>query len=176
MEDEIWKTIEEFPNYAISNKGEVINKKTKRILKSHIDKDGYYKVILSYTKPQKHKFIHRLLANAFVPNPDNLPYVDHIDRDKKNNLLTNLRWVNRTQNNQNTDTRGQSGYKGVFLKKSKFNLKKPYEVYINYNKTRFFVGAFSTPEEAAIAYNKKAYEIYGDNARLNILPDNYYFM
>jgi hypothetical protein len=38
------------------------------------------------------------------------------------------------------------------------------------------LGLFKTPEEAAIAYNKKAYEIYGDNARLNILPDNYYFM
>lgn len=58
---------------------------------------GYYQVCLNKrTYPY-----HRILAKHFIPNPDDLPEVDHIDRDKRNNSLDNLRWVNRSQNLSN---------------------------------------------------------------------------
>lgn len=172
MEDEIWKTIEEFPNYAISNKGEVINKKTKRILKQS-NVGGYLKVSLFDNEKKTIKSIHKLLANTFISNPDNLPIVDHIDNDTMNNSLENLRWASRSLNCHNISAYGKYDYKGVRDSGRKSN---PYRADIGYNGKKISLGNFETPEMAAIAYNKKAYEIYGDNARLNVLPDNYYFM
>ena len=73
-------------------------KRDERILKLTLWKrSGYVRVTLNGEK----YYYHRILAKHFIPNPDDLPEVDHADRDKANNTLENLRWVNRTENNSN---------------------------------------------------------------------------
>lgn len=91
----MWKECKICPSYLVSTKGEVKHKKTNKILKPKVDKNGYLCVGLSMGKRGERKmaFIHRLVAEAYVPNPYNKPNVMHIDHDKVNNEYTNLIWV-----------------------------------------------------------------------------------
>lgn len=99
-----WKVIDKFKNYAVSTNGEVKNIKTGRILKPYDNGTGYCKVDL-YNGGIKSKCrIHRLVAEAFIPNPDNKPTVDHIDRNPKNNTVENLRWATQEEQNDNSGT------------------------------------------------------------------------
>lgn len=104
----MWKICKECENYEISTEGEVKHKKTNKILKPKIDKDGYLSVGLSMgTRGQrKMAFIHRLVAEAYVPNPYNKPLVRHIDNNKANNDYTNLIWITEQEaivNSKKTD-------------------------------------------------------------------------
>jgi len=96
-----WKSIENYPNYEISNCGLVMNIRGN-ILKPHLDHRGYERLALCKNGKLKNFRIHRLVADAFISNPENKPEVDHIDRYKTNNHASNLRWVTRSENNQNT--------------------------------------------------------------------------
>lgn len=91
--DEKWKKIEELENYEISNFGRVRNIKTGRILKNQI-KDG--REVLNLSK--KKIFIHRLVADAFIPNPNNFPQVNHKDENPLNNHFINLEWCTSKYN------------------------------------------------------------------------------
>lgn len=92
----MWKTISEKPNYEINDNGQVRNKKTGRILKVSKRKDGYCQVMLGRkTTPL---YIHRLVAEAFIPNPKKMSQVDHINGNKSDNKVENLRWSNATLN------------------------------------------------------------------------------
>ena len=99
--EEVWKQIAEFPDYKISNMGRVMScarYKDGKIMKQRLH-TGYYRIGIYNNSKQKDFFIHVLLAKAFIPNPDNLPTVDHIDRNKQNNNISNLRWASlETQN------------------------------------------------------------------------------
>ena len=96
--EEIWKTIENFENYEISNLGIIRNKKTKLIRKQSTHKDGYKRIVLIKDNKLYFKTVHRLVALAFVPNPDNLSDVDHIDNNKSNNAADNLQWLSHKDN------------------------------------------------------------------------------
>ena len=98
---EYWREIKEFPLYNISIDGKVINIKSGKILKGRKDKNGYKRVILYNKSGYKNKQIHRLVAEAFIPNPENKPQVDHIDTVRTNNNAGNLRWVTCRENNLN---------------------------------------------------------------------------
>lgn len=100
MGKEEWKEITIIDNeYQISNMGRVINKKGQ-IMKTHIDKDGYQRIALydRTLKKYKHLKVARLVAIHFIPNPDNLPEVNHIDEIKHNDIYTNLEWCSNYYN------------------------------------------------------------------------------
>lgn len=91
----MWRIIEYAPNYIINEYGEVYKykgEKCYRIMKTSIDRYGYLKMPLSYKGKRYYKTVHRLVAEIFIPNPDNLPEVNHIDGNKLNNHISNLEW------------------------------------------------------------------------------------
>lgn len=96
----MWKTIENFENYEVSDLGQVRNKKTGRILKPNLVGKGYYKIDLHKNSKRYCFLIHRLVAQAFIENPNNLPQVNHIDEDKENNNVSNLEWCDANYNNK----------------------------------------------------------------------------
>lgn len=90
---EEWKQIEDF-NYEVSSSGKVRNIKSGRERKMFPNiKTGYLQVSLAKNSKYTLKYIHRLLAEAFLPNPNNLKRVSHINGNKQDNNLDNLKWV-----------------------------------------------------------------------------------
>lgn len=100
-----WKVISDCPLYEVSNDGEIRRKKTKRVLKNKVNlkRNGYCMVNLHYGKGKQKTFsVHRLVAKAFLPNPNELPAVDHIDRNTQNNNVNNLCWSSTSSNVTNS--------------------------------------------------------------------------
>ena len=89
-----------YPKYEINRLGIIRTIKNKRTLKPRLKK-GYWVVNLSKNGVKNQYSIHRLLAIEFLPNSKQLEFVDHIDRNRTNNSLSNLRWVDRLENNSN---------------------------------------------------------------------------
>ena len=101
---EIWKPIKDFENlYEISNLGRIRNIQTNTFKKTYISEYGYVNVSLYKNKKHYNKRLSRLLAEAFIPNIDNKPTVDHIDRNKQNNEVSNLRWASYVEQANNKD-------------------------------------------------------------------------
>lgn len=98
MNTEIWKDIEENPNYQVSNHGRVKNKHTDRILKPRGAVNDYKQVCLYKDGIGVNRRVHRLVAKAFIPNYAEELQVNHIDGNKSNNYLDNLEWVTRLEN------------------------------------------------------------------------------
>lgn len=109
---EIWKAIDEFPTYSVSNNGRVRNNKRNYILQGGYDKDGYRQVTLSCNNEQYNRRICRLVAIAFIPNPNNLPQVNHKDENREHDWVGNLEWCSSIYNN-NYGMRTQSTRKSV---------------------------------------------------------------
>jgi hypothetical protein len=90
--------IENYPNYFVTKEGKVINVKTNKILKPSFNTCGYQQVTLHNRIKSKNIVIHRLVANAFIPNFENKPQVNHIDGIKSNNSVSNLEWCTSSEN------------------------------------------------------------------------------
>lgn len=99
--------IPDHPTYLINRVGEVYNIKFKRKLKASLtSSSGYYTVYVD----GKNRLLHRLLAQTFIPNPDNLPCINHIDGNKLNNDLSNLEWCTYSYNERHAYKTGLKNY------------------------------------------------------------------
>jgi hypothetical protein len=99
MEDmEVWNPIQNYDNYEVSSFGRVKNKKTERILK-HSCRGGYLSLGLTQNGKKLAISVHRLVANAFIENPEDKPQVNHIDKNRSNNNIGNLEWSTALENN-----------------------------------------------------------------------------
>lgn len=109
-ENEIWMAIKNYPNYEVSSMGRVrsLYRRVPHILKPAVTNSlGHLKVGLYKDGKVKQLFVHRLVAEAFIPNPENKPTVDHIDRDTSNNCVENLRWANQIEQSFNRKESGK---------------------------------------------------------------------
>lgn len=156
---EIYKKIEGHNNYEVSNFGNVKNVKTGRILKAGINRDGYYNVVLYDNGKAKSYKLHRLVAEAFIDNPDNKLCVDHINNIKTDNNITNLRYATHSENNQNKtiSKNNTSNVKGVTWHK---NAKK-WMAHIQIDGIKIHLGYFDEIEEAKQARINRANQAFG---------------
>lgn len=99
--------------YAITEDGSVWSYKSKKFLKPKLNNSGYHFVDLYKNGKAKGHLIHRLVAEAFIPNPKGLPQVNHKDEDKNNNCASNLEWCD-AKYNMNYGTRTEKTYKPVY--------------------------------------------------------------
>lgn len=157
--------------YQVSDNGEVRsfsnNKWGRRIIplkmKIYVTSSGHHQIVL---KGNKHYLVHKLMYELFIgPVPEGYE-LDHKDRNPSNNILSNLRLTTKQGNTANREKKNNntSGYKGVA---SNYRIKKPWRAYIGYKGKHVNLGSFSTKEEAARAYDKKAKELFGEFACLN---------
>ncbi len=141
--------------YKINKKGEVYSCRKNIILKGGIGTEGYLKFcFVNKNSENNMKPLHRLLGIQFIPNPNNYEFIDHLDNNKLNNNLDNLRWIDKSGNSRN------------YKKKRKYDLPtgvytrgKKFVVRMKLNKKTTHIGTFNTIEEASEAYEKKYDEI-----------------
>ena len=98
--NERWKAVKGFTRYEVSDCGTVRNIHTKEVKAIRYTKTGYCITDLKENGKKKTAYVHRLVAEAFVDNPDNLPNVNHIDENKQNNTAVNLEWCTAEYNNR----------------------------------------------------------------------------
>ncbi len=168
--NEEWRSINSYINYQVSNVGRVRNSKTGRILKPKLGSNGYFTVGLSKNGGVKTHMIHQLVAREFLENPNGKPCIDHIDGNKTNNSLENLRLCSYSQNNRNRNKRenASSIYKGVCWDRSLGKWKAQIQI----NSRRESLGLFTNEKEAAQAYDEKAKELFKEFAKLNIIEND----
>lgn len=117
------KQIEEGSSYLVTEDGKVFSKFTKRMLKNSLSKGtGYFVVNVIINGKRRPEYVHRLVAKAYLPNPSNLPEVNHRDANKLNNHKDNLEWVTGEDNLKHSienklPKRGQSHYKTELTEK-----------------------------------------------------------
>ena len=137
-ENEIWKPIKGFEDkYKVSNFGRVYSIKRNNVLKQKKDKLGYCRVMLS---KKITKLVHRIVAEAFIPNPNSLPIINHKDENPSNNCVWNLEWCTYKYN---------SNY-GNCKKKRKFTWElKQLSKIQQYNKDGTLIKEWRNVEEAS---------------------------
>ncbi len=111
----MWKDIIGWEDYyEISDNGEIRNKITNKIISGDTNSEGYHRVTLQnnkHTPNKKRCFVHRLVAEHFIPNPNNLPEVNHKDTNINNNTISNLEWVTKKENERHSRKYGSKEYK-----------------------------------------------------------------
>ena len=162
---EQWRLISEFPNYMVSSCGRVMNIRRFRVLRPLNNRCEYLYVDLYSNVKTSHKKIHRLVAEAFILNLTDLPCVDHIDRNKLNNHISNLRWCTREENqhNRSKNKNGSSIYKGLSFHKQ----ANKWKAHICHYGLQIYLGLFTDEVEAAYAYDRKAKELFKEFVKLN---------
>lgn len=116
--------------------------------------NGYLRVNLTKNNNRKKVFLHRLIAEQFIPNPNNYPFVDHINGNKLDNRIENLRWCTQADNcrfeNHKQRKNNTSGHRGISLDKR----SNKYQTEVNINGKQIYIGKFGTLEMAIQERNK----------------------
>lgn len=151
-----WKSVDRYNGlYLISDTGKVFSVQTNRIMKTHHIKNGYEKVEMTINGKARKEFIHRLVAEAFIPNPDNLPCVNHKDEDPRHNDVSNLEWCTY-EYNTNYGTNIERRVEHTAYKRGGDNVgaKRVYQ----YDMQGNLVNEYPSVADASIAtgYNKKS--------------------
>ena len=157
---ETYKKIQGYENYSVSDFGNVRNDKTGRIKTAGANKNGYIRVDLTKDGITKHIHTHQLVALTFIPNLENKPHVDHIDNNRINNNITNLRWATRSENNQNASIRSnnKSGSKGVSWSKK----TQKWSANISINGKQINLGSFINKDDAINIRVQRAKDVFGE--------------
>ena len=138
--------------YLINKEGEVYGIKRKKIVKPRINKNsGYYQINICKNGIRKTHLLHRLLALQYISNPEGKPVIDHMDRNRQNNSLDNLKWATHSENNFNVEL------KGGIQEYTRPNKSMYYYVRITINKVRYSK-SFKTREEAEEHLKEKVEE------------------
>jgi len=158
--------IKDFSDYFITESGNVYSDKKKggiKKLKPGINKD-YKRVVFTKDGKTIFKRIHQLLAETFIPNPENKKFVDHIDRNKQNNNLENLRWSTFSENQRNSNKykNNTSGISGVgFCKTNQCWVSRWSDNSGGNQKNKTFpLKDYPNAKQLAIDYRKKMEKIY----------------
>lgn len=115
MDKECWKPIKGYKKYMVSNTGKVksldyMHTGKEHILKTVVGNHGYKTICIYDNGKSKRLLVHRLVAEAFIPNPNNYREVNHIDCNKENNNVYNLEWVTPKQNIQHAVNNGRVNF------------------------------------------------------------------
>lgn len=163
---EEWKQIPNLP-YEISSLGKIRNLQGK-VLKTYVQNSGYEQIKINYQGLHIHKSIHRLVAEAFIPNPLNRPCVNHIDGNKLNNTVNNLEWCTNSENilharktglnpyNKPTlglklKPRGNSGKQSQYLGVHWDNSRQRWRACVVLNNVKYLQKRYDSEYEAALA-------------------------
>jgi hypothetical protein len=168
--EEIWKPVVGYEGlYEVSNLGRIKSIRFgEKIMKLRYDKGGYLTAGLTKNNKQTILLVHRIVLKAFVGLPENKQECDHINRNRDDNRLENLRWVTRSKNQLNKTAHGKSKFKGVSYNTFKYNRKDgTYGVLlrirssIKINNKTILLGYFETEEQAGEAYKTAFKNHYG---------------
>ena len=158
---EQWKLINGYFDYYISSLGRVFSLKTYEFLKLNINKQtGYQFITLRRNRKKRYHEIHRLVALAFLTNPEQKRCVDHINNIKTDNRVENLRFATHFENggNRKPNKNSLTQTKGVYFKKS----SQKYHAYIRVGGVQMHLGVFKTFEEAKRERTRVANKLFGD--------------
>ncbi len=149
---EIWKEVKDYPDYQISNFGNVKSLKhgKEKILKKGVDTVGYLMINLSFNGIQKTRNIHQLVAEAFlnhIPNGFEL-VINHINFNKADNRVENLEIVTTRENSNRKHLKSSSQFVGVSWSKE----NKKWRAQIRVNRKLIHLGYFTTEKEASNTY------------------------
>lgn len=121
---EVFKPIKNYENYQISNLGRIKNARTNKFLKYRLNKNGYFLTQLCKDGSRKSISVHRQLAIYFIPNPNNLPEVNHKNGVKTDNRIRNLEWVTHSENILHAFKLGLLNHRGENNPRSKVTQKE----------------------------------------------------
>ena len=156
---EVWRSIKNYDNYVVSSFGRVKNTKTGKVLKASDNGHGYLIIDLYENAIRKSYQVHRLVANAFINNPDDKNCVDHKDNNPQNNHISNLRFATNKENQHNSklSNNNTSGYKGVCWQKR----VKKWRAQIVIDGIHVHIGLFDNLEDAKTARVNRANKAFG---------------
>lgn len=145
---EMWLPVVGFEaNYEVSNQGRVRSSRSGLVRKTRLDKDGYELVDLCANAKYSTKRVHRLVAEAFLGG-SHLPEVDHVDGNRANNSVDNLRWASVSVNRANNSRRREGLVKGIRFRKGK---PTPWQAYASQDGKFVNIGHFDDESSARAA-------------------------